>query len=350
MNHTVDLKKITLLFIRKIKSILFCVFAGMVLFATVYLLQRVVFSEGDFYRVSSDYYITFDLVKYPNGVDYYNAYTWDSILRDDPIIDVVMEQLDETYKKDEVKETLSGEMLGDYRILSVYVTAKDPEKAKEIAKALDFSLQNFPKKIDMILSIEAWSSEGCQKVKEDNKLLNVVALGGICGLIIGIFFFLFNCILDDSVYVEDDYYAVCTAPFLGFMTKNKNPLCIQELRCNMQEFLDYEKNYIVTAGNVSSHLPGNVYQELKEVNQKLGKYLPINEETLAELKKADGIVLMLPWGKAGLRILKKTNSFLEKHHCRSAGVIFYEAEDRFLQKYYGIKKEKQNSSSRERKE
>ena len=362
MEQTADLKKISLLFVKKIKNIVAFAALGALLFAVIYLAQRAIFSEGQFYRVSSDYYITFNLEKYPNGVDYYNAYTWDTILRDDPIVDVVMDNLPDTYTKDEVKSAISGEMLGDYRILTAYVTTREPEKAQEIAAALKQSLTTFPRRMDIISKIEMWSEEPCKPLKEENRVWNAALLGAVLGLVAGCFYFAFACVLDDGVYVEDDYdrmfgaYKACAAsgkkrgvesdrvllnsdngkvPFLGMMTKKKSESCIRELQSNMALFLEKNHRYCLAHVSKSPILPGNVYQDLKEIYDGVADCLSMHGEELEQLKNADGIILMAPWGSKNGRMLRKTICFLEKQGCHPAGVIFYGAEDKFLQSYYG---------------
>lgn len=331
----IDLKKTVLLFRKKIGQILGCVVATALLFAGVYLLQRAIFHSEKIYQASSDYYITFDLDRYPNGVDYYNAYTWDSILRDDPIIDTVMKNLPDSYTKDQVKPMISGEMLGDYRILSVYVTGEQPESVEDIAEALDTALQRFPERIDMIVSIEPWSTEPCKLLKADNKAGNAAVLGAIVGLVVSGFAFAFWCILDDGVYTEKD--CSLPVPFLGFMTRKNSEFCRKELSLNLLEFLEQDKKYSLTVINRNSILPGNVYETLKAMCPLIGDCLSLTEENMPELKKSAGIILMAPWGKKNIRVLEKTVVFLEKQKCRPAGVIFYDAEDEFLQKYYGVR-------------
>ena len=101
MQRMIYWKRVWLLFRNKIWILVVAVLVGAVLGALGYKLVDAITDEGQYYRVSSDYYITFN--EDENGVDYYNAYTWDSILRDDPVVDVVMEYLPEDINREEVK-------------------------------------------------------------------------------------------------------------------------------------------------------------------------------------------------------------------------------------------------------
>ena len=58
-----------------------------------------------------------------------------------------------------VKEAVSGEMLGDYRILTVHVTTPVEERTELIAKAYEESLAHFGEEIELLKKIELWSKE-----------------------------------------------------------------------------------------------------------------------------------------------------------------------------------------------
>lgn len=335
--QTIDLKKTVLLFQKNIQKIIIFTIVGAILFAGVYLCNRVLFHSEKLYRVSGDYYITFDTERYPDGVDYYNAFTWDSILRDDPIVDTIMEELPESYQKDEVKNTISGEMLGDYRILTAHVTSENKEEAEEIAKALELSLTGFPEKIDMLKTIEKWSEEPVFLLKEKNLVANAALLGALLGLICSVFIVAFSCILDDGVYVEKDYQFSEKLPYLGLMTKNQNQLCVEEIRSNIEKLLENGKRYPLVHIHEKKLMPGNVFLEAKEISPVIGDCLSLQGEELKEAAQADGLILMAAWGSKNQRMIEKCLRFLEKQECKPVGIIFYEADDQFLRKYYGIK-------------
>ena len=61
-------------------------------------------------------------------------------------------------------------------------------------------------------------------------------------------------------------------------------------------------------------------------------------EDLNTLRASNGAILMLPWGNKNGRVIEKTLSFLEKQECNISGVIVYDADDKFLRKYYNMRK------------
>ena len=76
MEQGMDLKRLVLVLGRKLWLMLAAVIAGAVLGGLTYKIVTNITNGEPEYRASADYYITF----FEDGVDYYNAYTWDGIL------------------------------------------------------------------------------------------------------------------------------------------------------------------------------------------------------------------------------------------------------------------------------
>ena len=83
MEQGLDLKRLVLVLGKKMWLLLVGAILGAVLGGATYKIVTNITNGEPEYRASADYYITF----YAEGADYYNAYTWDGILRDDPIVD-----------------------------------------------------------------------------------------------------------------------------------------------------------------------------------------------------------------------------------------------------------------------
>lgn len=349
LERRMDFKKIRLLYLRKIRTILLLTLLGAVLTAGIYLVVREVHDKGQFYRVSSDYYITFNLEEFPNGVDHYNAYTWDSILRDDPIVDEVVNRLPADYTKDEVKASVTGEMISDYRILTVHVTHKDPVRTEEIAYAYTRSLETFANQIDMLSTIELWSREECLPVVEKNLVGNAAVLGAVLGFVFALFAVAFACLLDDSIYLERDFTQRFTVPFLGMMTKKGSESCKQELIENLSYLLKKDQRYycaLVTTGQKANHANkpssanssgnpnGDWVEELKTLCPQIAGAVSLQGDDLDTLRQSDGAVLLIPWGIPNGALVDKTIQFLSKQDCKITGAVLYDAEDAFLKTYY----------------
>ena len=337
MERKIDYKKIWILYWQRVWLVISFTVAAAVLGAGAYNVVRALNSDGDIYRVSSDYYITFN--EEEDGPNYYNAYTWDTILRDDPVVDVVMENLPDTVSKEEVKEAVTGEMLGDYRILTVHVTSKDPEFAQMVAKAYIKGMGQFADKISMLDTIELWSQEEVALVVEENLTANAALLGAVVGLFLGIIIWSIYYILDDSIYVEKDLTDRFAVPFLGMITSKESELCKQELITNTSYLLKEEEYYLVFAEKENTVTDKEKKTLLEKVdNARIKGILSLQGEDLDILRTSSGAVLMIPWGNKNGSVVEKTIAFLNKQDCKIAGAIVYDAEDAFLRKYYGINK------------
>lgn len=333
----IDYKKIWILYWQRVWLVITLTAAAAAIGAGVYNVVRALNSEGDIYRVSSDYYITFN--EDENGADYYNAYTWDTILRDDPVVDVVMENLPDSVSKDEVKAAVTGEMLGDYRILTVHATSADPEFAQIVAKAYIKGLGQFADKISMLDTIELWSQEEVALVVEEDLTANAAILGAVVGLVLGVIIWSIYYILDDSIYVEKDFTDRFEIPFLGMVTRKDSELCKQELMTNASYLLKKEEYYLVFTEKGNTVTDKEKETTLAKVDDsRIKGILSMQGEDLNTLRKSNGAILMIPWGSKNGSIVEKTVAFLEKQDCKIAGAIIFDAEDAFLRKYYGIHK------------
>ena len=343
LQRTVDWKKIWLLYWRRLWLIIWITICIAALSAGVYKVVKAFNYEGQFYRVSSDYYITFNFDEHENSVDYYNAYTWDTILRDDPIVDEALKVLPKDYTKEEVKASITGEMLGDYRILTVHSIHKNPERAEAIAAAYEKSLVLFADKIDMLTSIERWSVEACQPVVEEDLTANAVLLGAFIGVVIAVFVLAFWCLLDDSVYVEKDFTGRFAVPLLGMLTKKGDAAWKQELADNVTYMLKQDGYYLVSVMEPKTFSSGKEKLDasivmMKEMLPAIKGYLEVQGENLTTLRDSAGAIILLPWGDKNGKCCEKLIDFLKQQDCKIAGAVITGVDDAFIKKYYFGKK------------
>lgn len=335
----VDFKRLFLLFIRKIWLVLLLTAAGTLAGALIYELVISATSGEPRYGISSDYYITFNFSEYENSSDYYNAYTWDGILRDDPIVDYALTLLPDTIDKERVKAAVSGEMLGDYRILTVNVVDTDPAICEEIAYAYTQSLDHFADKIEMLSSVELWSRDAITLLKEDNRVGNAAFLGGLIGLLLSLFWLLVWYLLDDAVYVETDFTKRSEIPFLGTITNHKDEKCLAELQANYHYLCTDEKGYYAVNVAMSDTMENPCVPILMNSCKGILGALTLTEENLKKLRNSAGAILMIPYGKTNGKLTTKMIHLLEKQNCHIAGVVLTDANDHFLKAYYLGRKE-----------
>lgn len=308
----IDLKRLVLVMGNKLWLVLLDCVIGAVLGALIYKGVTGLTNGVPEYRISSDYYITFNFEEFEHGDDYYNAYTWDGILRDDPIVDYALTKLPEEITKEMVKDAVSGEMLGDYRILTVHVTTPDQTRTKLIAGAYEDSLVHFGEEIELLKKIELWSQDELKPLEKNNKTENAAFLGALLSGMGSLFLLLLFYILEDAFYTEKDIFLRFGLPTYGIKTRKQNPVEDKRLQDNLK---------VVSEEEI-------IFWEVS--------YLPSGEDW----KSLEGknVILQVPWGENMGRSMERLIAQMKLHHCVVKGCILTEAKDSFLNSYYYGKK------------
>ncbi len=286
-----DLKRIAKYVFCRIWLILIMTVIGTLLGAAVYKLYTGITNGETKYRISNDYYVYFNYDEFIHAEDFYNAYTWNGFLMDDPIVDYVMTLLPEDYSKDQVKEAVSCEMISDYRVLTVHVTTTDPDMTQKISDAYIEALKNFGETEDMLKEVRVWSVGDVYVLEENTRTVNAAFLGGLIGMIVSIFALLFAATLDDRIYTERDWMGrYDDIPWLGKRGSDEwNANC----------------DYL---------LKGEGYDRL------VIKDFAFSAEAFEEMRKKKGIVLSLDSGKDKGEAIDKIVYTLKKQNIVISGV------------------------------
>ena len=287
----IDLKRIWRQFKGRLWLILALTAAGALLGFFSYYLYSTIAGGNTVYRISNDYYITLNYEDYPNGPDYYNAYTWDSILRDDPIVDYALTLLPDI-DKEQILSSVSGEILGDYRILTVIVKGTDKKAVQEISDAYKQALPHFAGEIDMISHIDVWTDSDIEVYDEYTRDGNAAILGGLIGVLAGVLGLLIYYVTDDGIYSERDWYErYPDIPYFG-------PKDSEEWKLNVSHILGGEEGY--RAFNVSD--------------------LEFNVSVFNELREAKGVILGIVVGRDKGDRIDKAVYTLKKQDVNVVGV------------------------------
>lgn len=323
LEQGMDLKRLFLVLGKKLWLVLLGAVLGALLGGITYKIVTNITNGEPEYRASADYYITF----FKDGADYFNAYTWDGILRDDPIVDYAMTLLPEEITRDMVKAAVKGEMLGDYRILTVHVNAGTKEMADMIAKAYQESLWHFAQEMELLNTVELWSLEEATPFEKNNKTGNAAFLGALIVVLLVIFGLLFYYVLEDAVYVEKDAENRFGLPVYGLLTKGND-----ELQNGM-----YEQNLTYAFGsNEKNSEKENKNYEIEIWN---GEEIPKTEE-YGYLRNVKTLLVSVPWGRNNGRQVERVLRQLELQGCKVKGLVINEAEDWFIKSYYAIERGK----------
>ena len=327
MEQGIDLKRLVLVLGKKLWLILAGVILGAILGGITYKIVTNMTNGEPEYQANADYYITFNFDEFNYGADYYNAYTWDGILRDDPIVDYALTLLPEEITKDMVKAAVTGEMLGDYRILTVHVKTESKEKSDLIAAAYEKSLWNFGQKIELLDSVELWSQEEAVLFEKNTKTGNAAFLGALIAFCLVLFALLFYYCLEDAVYVEKDGEQRFGLPVYGLLTKGKDVLLEQIYRDNLEHI--FGKN-----GTGNSEIE-NQEAENCEIKVWNGEEMPASAD-YAQLRNERCLLVNIPWGRNNGRQIERVLRQLEIQGCEVKGLVITEADDKFVKVYYAI--------------
>ena len=310
MEQGMDLKRLVLVLGKKLWLLLAAAVLGAVLGGFTYKIVTNITNGEPEYRASADYYISF----FDDGADYYNAYTWDGILRDDPIVDYALTLLPEEITKDMVKAAVSGEMLGDYRILTVHVNAGTKELADMIAKAYEKSLWHFGQEIELLDEVALWSQDEAVPFEKNTKTLNAAFLGALIALLLSAFVLLFYYVLEDAVYVERDAKERFGLPVYGLLTKNKDELQHQMFVNNME---------YVFGDDIIPTWSGEQIPSMKDFEQ---------------LRTEERLLVDIPWGRNNCRQIERVLGQLQIQGIKVDGIVITEADDKFVKSYYAVER------------
>ena len=312
LEQGLDLKRLVLVLGRKLWLVVLGVVVGAVLGGLTYKIVTNIMDGEPEYRASADYYITF----FGEGAHYFNAYTWDGILRDDPIVDYALTLLPAEITKEMVKDAVSGEMLGDYRILTVHVNAKTKELADTIAKAYQESLWNFGQEMELLDEVTLWSQEEAVEFEKNNKTGNAALLGVLITMLLVIFGLLFYYVIEDACYVERDGEERFGLPVYGLLTRNQDTKQKQILNDNLSFCFGDD-----------------------DIETWNGENMPTAED-YARLREVKYLLVTIPWGRDNGRQVERVLHQLKLQKCDVKGIIITEADDWFVKTYYAIERKK----------
>lgn len=327
MEQGIDLKRLVLVLGRKLWLLAASILVGAFVGGISYKAITAITNGEPEYQASADYYITFNFDEFNYGADYYNAYTWDGILRDDPIVDYALTLLPKEITKDMVKAAVTGEMLGDYRILTVHVRTENKEKSDLIAAAYKESLWNFGQEIELLTSVELWSQEEAVLFKKNTKTANAAFLGALIMFLLAVFGLMLYYLLEDAVYVEKDGEQRFNLPVYGLLTKGKDSL---------QQRI-YEENLSFVFGKNGKQNVVNQKNEDSLPQIWNGEQIP-NAEDYEKLRKAKNLLVNIPWGRNNGRQVERVLRQLELQGCEVKGLVITGADDWFIKSYYAIER------------
>ncbi|MCM1174248.1 MAG: hypothetical protein NC341_04265 [Blautia sp.] len=320
-NEGMDCKKYFLLFLRKAWAALLAALIGAALGGGIYFFHHVVLDSSREYRAESKIYLDFAPDESGEIYQAYNGYTWNDLMAANPILDGTMAHLPDGYTEEEVISATKAEILSDLRLLTITITTSSPERTAEILKATDLSLVELGERAKEFHDIQIYRETEPEMAVADPRLLQAALVGSALALAAALLAMALYYVLDDKIYVPGDLKCVTELPFVGFCFGEAPGAAKSRLRESLQN--DFEKNraYLAEKTGALTILV-------------LEKKQTIAEQAYADLRKADGILLAIPYGEMDRTTLGYRIGQLTLQECRLAGVLIQNADMRLLKWYY----------------
>lgn len=305
MNEGMDLRRFFLCLTRKLWLVIIVIIMGGAIGAGAYKAYYAVTDGETQYKIRTDYRIIFNEKDHPNGMDYFNAYTWNQFVTDDKIVDYALANA-EAITREDIKNSVSARMLSDYRILTVEVTGTNKDKLNVINEVYKLAMPNFADSVPELTSIEVWSCDDMVINNIHNKTLNAAVLGMIIALVLAGFVISLVYCLDDRIYVEPDLQKLgIDVPCFGYDC------------AGFAEDTQRNKEKIIGKASAVEYKDGMKPEEVKD-----------NE----------GVVLVIPWGKKHATAIKYDIDQLAKQDIKVFGTVITDCNEKYLKAYYGFGK------------
>lgn len=289
-SRTADTKRLWLCFLSKWWIILVITLAGALVGSGLNCLYRAVNEGGPKYKAEITMYIDYATDERDEAYQYFNDYTWKTIIGTDEIMDDVVSSVG-AFGKDEIVAGLDAHTPSDIRVMIITEVLDTAEKADAAIKAIGEAVSRFGSDRKEFNSIKVIDTIPATLVKEPTNLVNAAIIGGLVGLLLACTSVLLYYANDSHIRVASDLCPEVAYPFLGY---NDSPL---------------------------------------------GKYADVvyaSEDDYADLKNCTCIV-MATYKKTTLQSLLDILNHLSVNGCDIRGVIITKADTRFLKRYLGRK-------------
>ena len=309
-----DMKKWILMLLHRFWMILAAAAAGAVLGGIIYTVVHTVPESEREYRAVSKVYLDFATDVTGQVYQEYNGYTWNDLMATDPILNLTMSYLPEDYTREEVIEATEATILSDLRLLTVTITTNHADRTDTILEATDQALEEYGSTAKEFVQIQAIQTTQASLVVADSRLVQAVLLGLVIAVAVVLLVMLLYYVLDDRILVASDVKQVTDIPFVGYAFKDM-PERLQKDYDSAIEYLQ-EK-----------------HGEILEIRVSLTE--EIAAEQFVKAREADGIIVVVPYGKMHGTYLAYLIGQYQVQGCKIVGIAIADADVTFLRRYYG---------------
>ena len=290
MREGIDLKLMALLYRKKIWISLVGMLVGAVFAGGLYFLMHVLYAPAREYEAVSKLYLTFAKDDDGDAYQYYNGYTWNDLMKTEPIMDKIMDTLlketdyagdKETLRRD-VEAAVSADILSDIRLLTVTVRTESPEMTDAIIRAAEEALIRFGGEMTEFDSREVIEHGQAGLVAVEDETVRACVAGAVGGLLASLIGLAMALVLDGSVYVPSDFEKRYPYPVLGVTFAGNEEAGREWLNTHVDIMKEeWEKLIYVDTGSPKIEIPGE------------------------GLSGQAGIVLQIPYGRGNGKLLER---------------------------------------------
>ncbi len=320
------------------------------------------------YEAVSKLYISFGVDESGEIYQYYNGYTWNELLDTDPIVSKIEENLPAGYTKEQVIEATQATILSDIRLLTVTVQGSDEKTVREIQAAVEAGLENYAQESEELKRIDTIRTQEPERVYWDDKTVTACVTGAVILSVIGLIILAMIYVMDDAVYVQSDIEKRYPYKALGMMMESQKGLqpYARELTANityllgedrrfalidtdnhidlrageLERLLNAGENEFIGGDGEMGGLTWTMPKEEGEQKEDAYEVVPFNESTVtgedcAGIRQLGGAILLLPYGVDVTKRTERIISLLNNQDCKILGMIVTQADEDFLNRYYG---------------
>ncbi|MCI9462507.1 MAG: hypothetical protein HFI48_01305 [Lachnospiraceae bacterium] len=357
-NEGMDCKKYALLLLQKLWIPVLAAFIGAVLGGGIYLFVHVVINSNRQYQAQSKLYLDFAADETGEVYQAYNGYTWNDLMATEPLLNLTMSYLPEGYTEEEVIAATTAEILSDLRLLTITIKTTDAARTAEILGATDRALVDFGQQEKEFISIEIYRETEPQVEAAGQRLLQAVMLGAFLAFAAALLGMALLYVLNDNIYVPGDLKYVTKLPFAGYCFSGREKTGgdgivrpDEEKRAagadTVQEMAPKRPERSKHKQSLREKLQQDTERNLAYLAKETGTLMQLELQSMqdgapkSELKeeqddvrKADGILLVVPYGKMDRATLNYKIEQLTLQGCRIAGILIRDADMRFMRWYY----------------
>ena len=354
-NEILNLRAFYLLVLKRLWLAIVGAIVFAMVFGGVYTLKTVIDRKDARYEVNSTLYIYFAYNENSGTeVDYYNAFTWNTLIKSDEVVLPVMDTLSELgydLSREEVEASMNADIPSDVRVMVLTAYGKDKETAKAMSDAANKSLVGYGISNPAFEQIKVLSQDEPSISIGADRLSVAVIFGAVCGLILTILTELLIASMDDEVHIPEDAEKRYHIPVLGMITakgKEEPSFLRNELINSMGSIAQkMGKIAVMSVDDIKGaehaeagteqlkNVLGNAFDF--EITRLVPLELPGNDDkSLEKLEEMQGAIICMDMGKKNGAMTEHLISMLHKMECPIVGIIITDTDTKFIERYLGL--------------